>query len=409
MSRNNRIIFSLDTRFYEYQGELYSEKTGYDNYWDRYLEHFDEIYILARVKRTDDLPNGLIRSTGPRVRYYSLPFYSGPVQYFKVQSEIKRDIRKVVAEHQCFILRGPAQISTLVFEEVKKQNKEFVLEIGGDPWEVMKYLNIPEPIKSVNRYLFTRNLKLMAQKAIGVFYVTQTALQRRYPASPSAICGAVSDVFLPDDRIVSEVKSRLENIDKIATNLMDFSTAPIRLGSIGWLYSVKSPIEVAKAVNICIKRGYNLEMHYVGGGPLENQLFGFAKKEGIQDRIVSHGKMASGDEIFAFLDSLDLYIQFSKSEGLPRSLVEALSRGCPCIASRVGGIPELLPDELLVDHHKIGELANLIMKVLNDQDVLKKAVLDNMHKALEFRASVLTKKRSDFYRKIYHYYSDKRF
>ena len=45
-----------------------------------------------------------------------------------------------------------------------------------------------------------------------------------------------------------------------------------------------------------------------------------------------------------WLDTLDLYLHPSYTEGLPRALIEAMSRALPCVASSVGGIPELLPE-----------------------------------------------------------------
>ena len=51
-----------------------------------------------------------------------------------------------------------------------------------------------------------------------------------------------------------------------------------------------------------------------------------------------------GDEFGHTNDNIDVFIMPSLQEGLPRSMVEAMSRGCNVIGSRVGGIPELLDD-----------------------------------------------------------------
>ena len=100
-------------------------------------------------------------------------------------------------------------------------------------------------------------------------------------------------------------------------------------------------------------------MHFVGGGPLEGDVIALATKLGISDRIVLHGKLSAGQKIFEFIDSLDLYLQFSKTEGLPRALIEAISRGCPSISSDVGGVHELLPADLLVRSMDVDGLAKL--------------------------------------------------
>ena len=61
---------------------------------------------------------------------------------------------------------------------------------------------------------------------------------------------------------------------------------------------------------------------------------------------------------------MDIYIQPSLTEGLPRALLEAMGRGCPAIASQVGGISELLEASCL---HRPGDaegLARLLKQAL---------------------------------------------
>ena len=64
-----------------------------------------------------------------------------------------------------------------------------------------------------------------------------------------------------------------------------------------------------------------------------------------------------------WLDGLDIYIQPSFQEGLPRALVEAMSRGLPALGSSVGGIPELLPSYCLHEPGDSSKLAELLTDV----------------------------------------------
>ena len=63
---------------------------------------------------------------------------------------------------------------------------------------------------------------------------------------------------------------------------------------------------------------------------------------------------------------MDIYIQPSYTEGLPRALIEAMSVGLPCIGSSVGGIPELLKENFLVPPKDEVELAKKISFLLAD-------------------------------------------
>ena len=50
-------------------------------------------------------------------------------------------------------------------------------------------------------------------------------------------------------------------------------------------------------------------------------------------------------------------------EGMPRALIEAMSRGLPCIGSNVGGIPELLDENSMFTKKKVKEIADHIEKM----------------------------------------------
>ena len=69
-----------------------------------------------------------------------------------------------------------------------------------------------------------------------------------------------------------------------------------------------------------------------------------------------NGVLPSGQPVLNWLDDIDIYVQPSFQEGLPRALVEAMSGGRPAFASTTGGIPELLPADCL---HCPGDAARL--------------------------------------------------
>jgi glycosyltransferase involved in cell wall biosynthesis len=79
-----------------------------------------------------------------------------------------------------------------------------------------------------------------------------------------------------------------------------------------------------------------------------------AAKLGIGGIVSFEGVLPSGSAVHEWLDSIDIYVQPSFQEGLPRATIEAMSRGCPTLGSTAGGIPELLDQECL---HRPGQAA----------------------------------------------------
>jgi glycosyltransferase involved in cell wall biosynthesis len=98
------------------------------------------------------------------------------------------------------------------------------------------------------------------------------------------------------------------------------------------------------------------------------------------------------------LDHADLFIMPSRTEGLPRALLEAMARGLPCIGSAVGGIPELLPPEDLFPAGDPLALARKIQEVLADSAGMQRMATHNLKRASDYHETILRERRLAFYR-----------
>ena len=114
--------------------------------------------------------------------------------------------------------------------------------------------------------------------------------------------------------------------------------------------------------------------------------------------------MIHHDDVFSYLDKSDIYIQPSFTEGLPRAVVEAMSRACPCIGTRVGGIPELLENECLFSKGNAKELINILHHFIENNELLVEQAKRNFIYSKSFETSALNKKRNNFYTQFLNYY-----
>lgn len=105
-------------------------------------------------------------------------------------------------------------------------------------------------------------------------------------------------------------------------------------------------------------------LNVIGTGPQRKELEDQARDLGVSDRVRFLGFR---DNVFDYLAHGDALVMPSRHEGLPYSLLEALALGLPVIASRVGGIAEVLADSPLL--HKVGDVSQiekLVKKLEND-------------------------------------------
>jgi len=99
-----------------------------------------------------------------------------------------------------------------------------------------------------------------------------------------------------------------------------------------------------------------------GDGPLRSQLQALARPLGIAPRCQFVGRIHNVSD---FLAELDLFVLPSRSEAHPNALLEAMAAGLPCVATSVGGVPEVL------DAGRCGRLVPA-----GDSDALARAMLD---------------------------------
>jgi glycosyltransferase involved in cell wall biosynthesis len=153
-----------------------------------------------------------------------------------------------------------------------------------------------------------------------------------------------------------------------------------------------------KAVGLLKQRNCRVELSIVGEGRHRQELESLARSLSIADDVKFLGELPAGPPIRAELDKATLMVLASRTEGLPRVIIEAIARALPCVASNVGGIPELLHRDDLVAANDPDALAQKIQEVITNPARLNAMSARNLEKAQQFRPEVLRRKRTDFYR-----------
>jgi len=146
--------------------------------------------------------------------------------------------------------------------------------------------------------------------------------------------GVALDTFQPRDQAAARRELSLPE------------TAPVILYA-GNFYRVKNPDHLIMAATRLRTHGALLVM--AGGGPMEKHCRQLAATLGLASRVIFVGRKPPR-EIARLMNAADLLALPSENEGVPNVILEAFASGLPVVASRVGGIPEVL------DHGALGLL-----------------------------------------------------
>ncbi len=121
-----------------------------------------------------------------------------------------------------------------------------------------------------------------------------------------------------------------------------FTNDQINITIVSRLVSHKNIEKIIKAISDLNSPLINLNI--IGDGPELNQLQKISLESNNKDNIIFHGKLNRDEINYIFLNS-DIYIQASNYEGLPHSLLEAMSYGIPVLCTPVGECKEILGNE----------------------------------------------------------------
>lgn len=115
------------------------------------------------------------------------------------------------------------------------------------------------------------------------------------------------------------------------------------IGNTGALTAQKDYETFLKSLALLRKTGFVFQALIVGEGVLKSEIEQKAKDLSLNDLLVFTGFQL---EISQFYLAFDIFFMPSAFEGLGTSLLEAIRGGCAVVASRVGGIPEMIPSDI---------------------------------------------------------------
>lgn len=380
------LLFVHDVKAEIYGNDVFARSYGYDIWKERYLPNFNKIQVCFRTKKTNKNLKGISDiSSGPRVGFDKrIGMFKGPEVFFS--KRIKEILRDDIKENEAVIVRLDSFLGLQTISECRRANKPYMIELVGCAWD--SFWNHGLSGKMLAPYLFMRTKKEV-KRAPFVVYVTSEFLQNRYPTR--GVNTNISNVKL-NKQNPEDLDRRLEKIANSKEKIVLGTAANVDIRYKGQQF-------VLEALGILKKKGLtNFEYQILGAGD-QTFLLNMAKKYNVQDQVKMLGSF-SHEKVFEWLKKdLDVYIQPSLQEGLPRSVIEAMSVGLPCIGSDVAGIPELLDSVWVFPRkkNKGKEIAELLLKI--DKNNLEEQAIRNFKEAKKYDYDLLLEKRYEILEK----------
>jgi glycosyltransferase involved in cell wall biosynthesis len=377
-------------------GRVYSS-SGVDGYafWSRYRTAFDRVLVAARTAGAA-VEGDRVVLEGPGVEVVPLPDYLGPWQCLRVAAHLRSAMAAAVGQADALCLRAPGPIAGLAWRLAGR--RPYAVEVVGDPHDALAPGTVSSPVRPLARGALVHDLRRMCAGAAAVSYVTAGALQQRYPTT--AWSTSYSSIDL-DDGAFATPAAVSAHYAAVHTARRGTRARPWQLVFVGSLAQrYKAADVVIDAAARCRERGLALDVTIVGDGAERPGLEAHARLRGLGGGIAFLGHLHGPAAVRHVLAHSDVFVLPSRSEGLPRAMIEAMAMGLVCVGSRVGGVAELLDDGMLVPAGDATALADRLGRLLASPERLLPIALDNLERARSHHRDVLDARRSELYARL---------
>jgi len=301
-------------------------------------------------------------------------------------------------------------IITMADGRLSRKSREKDFYVHRLAWQKIKFLRIISLWLKIILLLKKINPEIIQAQGLGI--ALPAFLAKKFLRKPYIIYCRGSDVYLPwkfkskiaklvlknADLVISltndmakEVKKIYNREIKVIPNGIDLE----RFGNlskdktrqklqirgkekiiifIGGLKPVKGIQYLIMAMDIIRRKEPKAKLILVGGGEEKENLEKLVKKLNLKNNVNFVGKVPN-EKVPEYLIASDIFVLSSLSEGFPNTVLEAMVSGLPIVATKVGGLAEIIKDGkngFLVEPRNSQELAKKILLLLRDDNLRKR-------------------------------------
>lgn len=355
-----------------------------NNIKKRYLQLGDHVTFLMREEAVDAQAENLSLIDERNFEFVPAPNLMSPLDRVLNHRATVGVVDSAIRNTDILVARIPSLLSRLAIRQAKKYRIPYIVECVGCNWDALWNYGL---LGKLSAGWYAARQRSVVTMSPYVVYVTESFLQKRYPTTGKQV--AISNVQL-EETDPSVLEARLEQICSRARSRKPFRLVTVADVSVPY----KGHADVIRSLKELNKAGLACEYHLIGGGD-QSRLMALGQSEGVDQQMIFHGSQKHAD-VFQLLDEMDVYVQPSRQEGLPRAVIEAMSRALTVVGARTGGIPELIPGERVYTAGEFLALASTLQRALTKESMEQDAVR-NFRRASNFTAQTLSERRRKFY------------
>lgn len=380
-----------------YDGPMYKDENGHyydsilnDQMFERYFKVADKLELIIRMRPTEagQATKRMNKLSNPDISVCEFPNLSSIKGLIIGTRDVKELLRRKIKEADLVFIRVPSVIGNLSVDVCKEQKKPYLVEVVGCPWDSYRNYSLKGKMVAPFAAVTMRN---RIKDAPFVLYVTNEFLQKRYPSHGKQINCSNVELKPTSEDILERRLNRIESYEE-KSKLIIGTAAGLDVLYKGQQYIIQALGMLKKQGNTCF------EYQLIGGGT-GDYLLKVAEACDVLDQVHLIGQVPH-DGVFDWMDGIDIYAQPSRQEGLPRSMIEAMSRGLPCIGANTAGIPELVDSRYIFSNSRteVSEIVDMLLRLSENHSELMEMARLNFNEAQKYQRDVLVDRRTMFFK-----------
>ncbi|EOT4639721.1 glycosyltransferase [Escherichia coli] len=387
-----RILYvSVERRYKLFNGRFFVQ--GIENviFFERYLQCFDAVKVIARVEIVNSLPENheLFEHKAISIE----PIFTVGTGLTSI-TRIYKLITSINKKDKVFIiLRTPGVLAYLLSLLCIARNIKFSIEVVTNPIQEAEHLSKNPIIRLLFRLVFLAVFKLQLRFTQYASFVTEHEIQNKFLSGNKKLNvrfnSSYSSVVLQDDNFADEkiINARI-NRNKKNKN--------IRLLFIGVLDRDFKGLDVFLNLISVLPEKYTATI--IGDGLLLGKYKKIAEKLNVLTRVDFCGYISSSIKKQQLMENADFFILTSRREGLPRVVIEAMAYGLPCVCTSVSGVNELIDKKLIFPIDDYQAAKNILLGL--DDESYADISIRNFRKSKKYGHFLLAEQRKLFYLKV---------
>lgn len=337
---------------------------------DHLSRHFERIWLCTPVRKASlppgDCPNPPVRPESVTI-VETIPYETVSNFYKKLPVIAPVNLARImkpVRDSDALFLRIPAMNSFAAFLLAKIWGKPIISYLVGDEEEIVrkggKYRGFAKKIATAAALVHRCAYRYMISSSSAALFLNPR-LMKKFPKEDNAYFTFTS--LIKKDDIRPRKSLEIES--------------PLCLLYTGRLSHEKGVEYLLYSARLLLDREVLVRLFICGDGPERGRLEDLCKDLKLENHVKFLGYVSYDGGLDRIYDECDIFVLPSISEGVPKVLLEAMAKGVPVIATRTGGIPDIIEDMhsgILVPPGSPEAITRAVELLLRDGELRKRMV-----------------------------------